>query len=215
MGWGGGMGWGNSWDMRVGYGTGVFSGWYSPSWNVHPWGYDPWGWSSPWFWGRPWYAWNNGFGHGHYYSPWGNCYGGYVPVIIGDGSSNRVVVQHRNSMGSRSGIAADGGVRRSPARNPVGLSPTPERRGTILSPQDRNRRSTTTNPGTTTTPTRDRGTSIQRDRSTRDGAPTRGGERTAPSRSPSVGDGGGRSSPSRGGGNSGGGGGTRTSPGRR
>lgn len=221
-GWGGGMnmgwgsGWGSGWNLSLGYGTGMYSGWYR-----YGWGYDPWGWNSPWGWYSPYgcspWGWNGwSYGHGHYHSPWGNCYGGYVPVIIGDGTSFRnTVVQHRNSVGSRTGTATSSGVRRA-TRNPVGLAPAPERRGTAA-PSVRQERSSLSPIGTTT-PSRERGTSLQRDRSTREGAPTRGVERSAPSRNPGFGgsDGGSRSSPSRGGGNSGGGGGgSRTSPGRR
>lgn len=210
MGWGNSMGWGNGWNVSVGYGSGIYSGWNRPMW-----GYDPWGWNSPWGWnpygGMGW-GMGAGFGYGNYYSPWGNCYGCYAPVIIGDGTfGGSTVIAHRNSVGSgRPGTT--GGVRRTPVRNPVGLAPQPNRNGAVTAPQQRYQ-SDRTRQVPITTPNRDRTTTPQRERSRTAPAPTRNVERSSPTRSPSFDGGGSRSAPSRDTG--GGGGGSRTSPGRR
>lgn len=221
VGWGTGMGWGSGWNMSIGYGTGMYSGWHRPMWGYDPWAWNsPWGWNSPWSWNRPW-GMGGGWGYGGYYSPWGNCYGCYAPVIIGDGGvANSTMIRHRSPMGSRSGLASGEGVRRTPVRNPVGLAPVQQRNATA--PQrrdqvDRDRQQPVTAPSRdrALTPQRDRNAIPQRDRNVRDTNPSRGVDRSAPNRSPSYdgGGGGGRTSPSRDTG--GGGGGTRTSPGRR
>lgn len=210
-GWGGGMGWNSSWGIGMGwgwgYGHGVYSGWYRPRCSDFGWN-NPWWWSG---WSQPYCGWNSyGWGgYGNYYSPWGNYYGGYAPVVIGDGgTSNGVVVGHRRSIGS-GGASGAGTTRRPPVRNPVGLAPYPDRN---LAPVTGR-----TNPvqrGTPTNPTvgQDGPNAVQRERGVREPSrPTRSFDHGSPSRNDSGG--GGRTSPSRGSG--GGGGGTRTSPGRR
>jgi len=211
MGWGGNMGWGSGWNIGIGYGTGIYSGWYRPMWGM-----DPWGWNSPWGWNNG--GWNNwgwgggGWGFGNYQGPWGNCFGCYAPVIIGDGVANSTYIGHRTSVGTGRGLNGTG-VRRPAVRNPVGLAPQPQGRYNGTSPVQRTP-ADRTRQQPITAPTRDRSITPQRDRS-RETSPSRNIERSTPSRSPGFGGGdggGGRTSPSR---DTGGGGGTRTSPGRR
>lgn len=224
-GWGGGMslgfgygsGWGNGWNMGIGYGSGIYSGWYRPLWPYDPFYWNsPWAWNSPWSWGGYWgyNNWGYGYGYGRYYSPWGNCYGCYAPVLIGDGVANSTVIGHRSSVGGRSSVGStSGGTHRGLVRNPVGLAPAPSRSGITNAPvrqlpTDRDRRQPVT------APDRDRQVTPSRERSRVVPSPSRNVERSSPSRSPDFGGGGGRTSPSPSR-DTGGGGGGRTSPGRR
>jgi len=208
-GWGGGMsmgfgygyGWGNG--VTWGFGSGIYSGWYRPSWR-----YDPFYWNSPWGWGSPWayngWGYGAGYGYGNYHSPWGNCYGCYAPVIIGDGVANTTVVRPRQPIGGRNGSGTTGGV-----RNPVGLAPMPSRSGVTDAPV-RREVSSPSRQQPTTSPTRGREGNPTHTREHRMPEPSRNVERSAPSRGTDFGGGGGsRTSPSRDGG------GGRTSPGRR
>ena len=123
-GWGGGMGMGygypmgSGWSMSVGYGYGSgfydpwYGGWGNPYWN-RPYGYSPWGWNDPYM---------GGYGWGNYYGPYGNCYGCYVPVVIG--GSSGVVVGHRPSVTSGNTGSGGGTVAQQRSfRDPVGLTP--------------------------------------------------------------------------------------------
>ncbi|MCB0766379.1 MAG: hypothetical protein KDB95_04135 [Flavobacteriales bacterium] len=224
-GWGGGMslgfgyGWGNGWNMGfgLGYGSGIYSGWYRPMWYTDPFYWNtPWAWRSPWGWGSPWYnswGYGAGWGYGNYYGPWGNCYGCYAPIIIGDGVANSTVIGHRNSVGSRNSLGSSAsGTHRGVVRNPVGLAPAPSRNGITNAPV-RQQPSSPERRQPVTVPGRDRNVTPSRERTREVPSPSRNVERSAPSRNHDFGGGGGRTSPSRDTG--GGGGGGRTSPGRR
>ncbi len=143
FGFGVGMGWQSGWNgqgwgmgMNWGYGSGVYSGWYRPSywdlygmynWNSYgPGGYNPWAWYNDPYYNNGSGNYGNNYGYGNYWGPWGNCGCGYSPIIVG-GSSN-VLVGHRPSLNGNS--TADNGVyqTRSMYRDPIALSgSTPQR----------------------------------------------------------------------------------------
>lgn len=220
---------GNS--MAWGFGTGVYSGWYRPGfsgscspfggingWDQFAWYNDPFynnGWGSPYGfggyngYGSCGYGFGGGYGYGNYYSPYGNCYSCYTPVVTGDAGYGTMVGHRPSTRGG--GSMSNVGLNR-PVRNTVGLMPAPRGTNGVRYQGDARTRTQPTAPSIDRDPVRPSRSANERTRPSIDpsrSAPGRSvfdGSRSSPS--PSIGGGGG----SRGGG---GGGGTRSSPGRR
>lgn len=107
--WGRGGGWG--WGM--GYGN----GWHDPFWGDPWYGYGGW---DPYWNGYYYPYWSGFYGPGPYYGPYGNCWGCYMPVVIGEGA-------HRTRMGHRGSLSNGNGTSRSMVTpyDPVGLRQSP------------------------------------------------------------------------------------------
>lgn len=145
FGFGNGLGWQSGWNgpgwgmgMSWGYGSGVYSGWYRPTywdmygmynWNSFGYGqgWNQWAWYNDPYYYNGYGSYGYGNGYGNYWGPWGNCGCGYTPIVIG-GSSN-TLVGHRPSLSGSSTASHGVYQNRSMYRDPIGLTGSTPNRG--------------------------------------------------------------------------------------